>query len=63
MLELDVTDQDQLDSLADRVSEHVEGLDGVLHSIGFAPASCLGEGVRSGNFRFQDRKSGETLQR
>jgi meromycolic acid enoyl-[acyl-carrier-protein] reductase len=42
VLELDVTDQRQLDSLAKRLSEHVDGLDGVLHSIGFAPDSCLG---------------------
>lgn len=42
VVELDVADQDQLDSLADRVREHVDGVDGVLHSIGFAPASCLG---------------------
>ncbi|WP_028923067.1 enoyl-ACP reductase FabI [Pseudonocardia acaciae] len=45
VLELDVSDQSQLDSLADRAREHVDGLDGVLHSIGFAPASCLGEGA------------------
>jgi enoyl-[acyl-carrier protein] reductase I len=45
VLELDVTDQSQLDSLADRVREHTDGLDGVLHSIGNAPASCLGEGA------------------
>ena len=45
VLELDVSDQAQLDSLADRVREHVDGLDGVLHSIGFAPASCLGDGA------------------
>lgn len=43
VVELDVTDTEQLDSLADRVREHVDGLDGVLHSVGFAPASCLGE--------------------
>ncbi|MGH3782695.1 MAG: enoyl-ACP reductase FabI [Pseudonocardiaceae bacterium] len=42
VLELDVADQDQLDSLAQRLGEHLDGLDGVLHSIGFAPASCLG---------------------
>jgi enoyl-[acyl-carrier protein] reductase I len=42
VLELDITNQEQLDSLADRVREHVAGLDGVLHSIGFAPQSCLG---------------------
>jgi enoyl ACP reductase len=46
VVELDVSDQAQLDSLADRVSEHLgaePALDGVLHSIGFAPPSCLGE--------------------
>ncbi|MDQ4021377.1 MAG: enoyl-ACP reductase FabI [Actinomycetota bacterium] len=42
VLELDVQDQSQLDSLAQRLGKHVDGLDGVLHSIGFAPASCLG---------------------
>ncbi|HUA30316.1 MAG TPA: enoyl-ACP reductase FabI [Streptosporangiaceae bacterium] len=45
VLELDVTDPGQLASLADRVSEHVGGLDGVVHSIGNAPQSALG-----GNF-------------
>jgi enoyl-[acyl-carrier protein] reductase I len=45
VLELDVQNQEQLDSLAERVGEHADGLDGVLHSIGFAPPSCLG-----GNF-------------
>ncbi|GDY28619.1 enoyl-ACP reductase FabI [Gandjariella thermophila] len=43
VVELDVTNNDHLASLADRVREHVDGLDGVLHSIGFAPPSCLGE--------------------
>ena len=42
VLELDATNTEQLDSLADRVREHVDGLDGVLHSIAFAPATCLG---------------------
>jgi enoyl-[acyl-carrier protein] reductase I len=42
VLELDVQDQSHLDSLAERVGEQVGGLDGVLHSIAFAPASCLG---------------------
>ncbi len=53
VIELDVSDQAQLDSLVERVSPYlgesseVDGpkLDGVLHSIGFAPASCLGEGA------------------
>ncbi|HSY16323.1 MAG TPA: enoyl-ACP reductase FabI [Jatrophihabitantaceae bacterium] len=46
VVELDVADPGQLESLADRVAEHLDGgrLDGVLHSIGFAPASCLGGG-------------------
>ncbi len=42
VVELDVTDQAQLNSLADRVSQHVPDLHGVLHSIGFAPATALG---------------------
>jgi enoyl ACP reductase len=45
VLELDVTDADQLGSLAERVSEHVDGLDGVVHGIAFAPGTALG-----GNF-------------
>src|SRR3954449_2806269 len=44
VIELDVTDPEHLASLADRVREHVDGIDGVLHAIGFAPASCLGGG-------------------
>ena len=42
VLELDVTNAEHLESLAERLRGHVSGLDGVLHSIGFAPASCLG---------------------
>ncbi|GAA2352538.1 enoyl-ACP reductase FabI [Saccharopolyspora halophila] len=42
VVELDVTNAEHLDSLAERVREHVGGLDGVLHSIGYAPPSCLG---------------------
>jgi meromycolic acid enoyl-[acyl-carrier-protein] reductase len=45
VLELDVTDVGHLDSLAERVSEHVDGLDGVVHGIAFAPGAALG-----GNF-------------
>jgi meromycolic acid enoyl-[acyl-carrier-protein] reductase len=44
VIELDVTSEDDLAALPDRVREHVDGVDGVLHSIGFAPASCLGGG-------------------
>jgi enoyl-[acyl-carrier protein] reductase I len=31
-------------SVARRGGEHVDGIDGVVHAIGFAPASCLGGG-------------------
>ena len=44
VIELDVTNAEHLAGLADKVREHVDGLDGVVHSIGFAPASCLGGG-------------------
>ena len=42
VIELDVTNAEHLATLADRVREHVDGLDGLVHSIGFAPPSCLG---------------------
>jgi meromycolic acid enoyl-[acyl-carrier protein] reductase len=42
VVELDVTDEAQLDSLAERVREHVPGLDGVLHSVAFAPETAMG---------------------
>ncbi len=42
VVELDITDPAQVESLAARVGEHVDRLDGVLHAIGFAPASALG---------------------
>ena len=48
VIELDVQNREHLDTLADRVSEHLGegvGLDGVVHSIGFAPQDALG-----GNF-------------
>ena len=45
VLELDVTDPAQLESLAGRVSEHLDGLDGVVHAIANAPMGALG-----GNF-------------
>src|SRR3954452_16092119 len=42
VVELDVTDESHLSSLAERVREHATRLDGVLHAIGFAPQSALG---------------------
>jgi meromycolic acid enoyl-[acyl-carrier-protein] reductase len=41
VIELDVTAQDHLDHLAEQVAEHFDGVDGVLHSIAFAPPGCL----------------------
>jgi meromycolic acid enoyl-[acyl-carrier-protein] reductase len=41
VIELDVQEQGHLDSLAERLGEHVDGLDGVLHSIGFAPQAAF----------------------
>jgi enoyl-[acyl-carrier protein] reductase I len=45
VLELDVTDTGHLGSLAERVSAHVDRLDGVVHGVAFAPQGALG-----GNF-------------
>jgi enoyl ACP reductase len=41
VVELDVSNQADLDALAERVGGKVDGL---LHAIGFAPESCLGGG-------------------
>jgi enoyl-[acyl-carrier protein] reductase I len=41
VIELDVTNREHLDSLAERLGEHVDHLDGVLHSIGFAPQGAF----------------------
>src|SRR5699024_11086125 len=48
VVQLDVTDQEYLDALAGRVGEHVDALDGVVHSIGFAPQSVMGGNFLSG---------------
>ena len=45
VIELDVTSEDHLSLLPERLKEHVQGLDGVLHAIAFAPETALG-----GNF-------------
>jgi enoyl-[acyl-carrier protein] reductase I len=43
VLELDVTDESHLAGLADQVREHVDGLDGVVHSIAYGnPETLLG---------------------
>ncbi|MYW04459.1 enoyl-ACP reductase FabI [Streptomyces sp. SID3343] len=45
VIELDVQNPEHLASLAGSVREHVDGLDGVVHSIAFGPKDALG-----GNF-------------
>jgi enoyl-[acyl-carrier protein] reductase I len=45
IIELDVTNQEHLDGLTAEVKKHLPHLDGVVHSIGFAPEAALG-----GNF-------------
>jgi len=45
IIELDVTNQEHLDGLASNIEKYVPHLDGVVHSIGFAPEAALG-----GNF-------------
>jgi meromycolic acid enoyl-[acyl-carrier-protein] reductase len=45
VLELDVTDEEHLTRVAGELGERWDGLDGVVHAIGFAPQSALG-----GNF-------------
>ncbi len=45
VIELDATNQDDLDALVSRVQEHLPHLDGIVHAIAFAPQTALG-----GNF-------------
>ena len=45
IVQLDVTDDADLSALPDRLREHTDHLDGVVHSIGFAPQTVMG-----GNF-------------
>ena len=45
VIELDVSNDDHLSNLASEVKKHLPHIDGVVHSIGFAPQTALG-----GNF-------------
>ncbi|NBE52343.1 enoyl-ACP reductase FabI [Streptomyces boluensis] len=45
VIELDVTNDEHMAGLADKVRAELGGLDGIVHSIGFAPQDALG-----GNF-------------
>jgi enoyl ACP reductase len=44
VLELDVTEPTQIEAVRADLERRWGGLDGMLHAIGFAPASCLGGG-------------------
>ncbi len=49
VLELDVTNEEHLAGLADAVREHVDGLDGVVHSIAYGnPETILGDKFLTG---------------
>jgi enoyl ACP reductase len=45
VIELDATNQADLDALSARIGEHFDGIDGIVHAIAFAPQTALG-----GNF-------------
>lgn len=47
---LDITSDEDLAMLAERVSEHTDRLDGVVHSIGFAPQSVMGGNFLAGEW-------------
>ncbi len=50
VVQLDVTDEADLEALAERVREHADHLDGVVHSIGFAPQSVMGGNFLTGKW-------------
>ena len=50
VVELDVTDAEHLANLPEAVREHADHLDGVVHSIGFAPQSVMGGNFLSGEW-------------
>ena len=50
VLELDVTDASQLAAAVIEVEKRFGRLDGLVHAIGFAPPSCLGNGMFAAPF-------------
>jgi enoyl-[acyl-carrier protein] reductase I len=50
VFELDVTEPDHAIGVAKQLEDRWGGIDGVLHAIGFAPASCLGNGILAGSW-------------
>jgi enoyl-[acyl-carrier protein] reductase I len=49
--ELDVTAPEQAERVASEIEERWGALDGAVHAIGFAPDSCLGNGVLSAGWQ------------
>ena len=50
IIELDVTDPAQVEAAALEVQSRFGRLDGLVHAIGFAPPSCLGNGMFASPF-------------
>ena len=50
VIELDVTEPAQLSAAVAEVEQRLGRLDGLVHAIGFAPASCLGAGMFTAPF-------------
>lgn len=50
VIELDITNNDDLAALEGRVREHADHLDGAVHSIGFAPQSVMGGNFLTGEW-------------
>ena len=50
VIELDVTDASQLSAAVTEVESRFGRLDGLVHAIGFAPPSCLGNGMFAAPF-------------
>ncbi len=50
VVQLDVTNEDDLAALPDAVRQHEDGIDGVVHSIGFAPQSVMGGNFLTGTW-------------
>ena len=50
IIELDVTDPAQIDAAVVEVEQRFGRLDGLVHAIGYAPATCLGSGMFTAPF-------------
>src|ERR1700688_481936 len=50
IVELDVTDPEQIDAAAAELTTRFGRLDGLVHAIGYAPPSCLGHGMLASPF-------------